>query len=128
MQLATFIKFIQFGLWGIPGFVLSILLNVFFVEMIDLNVYISFVYVLLIITFLNYFIVDKIVFKSDNKKIAAGNRFILFVAVTLSSRALEWSSYSAIIYFFGFHYILVQIFVSASFVLFKFLVLRKVMK
>lgn len=121
-------KFIYFGLWGLPGFILSILLNYLFVEYLNINVYESFIYVLLIITILNFFIVDKIVFKSKDKKIESTQRFFLFVTVTLTSRALEWSSYSAVIYIFGFHYILVQIGVSITFVLFKFVVLKRIMK
>jgi len=128
LNIKSFKKFIQFGLWGIPGFILSIILNGLFVEFFSINVYISFFYVLLIITVLNFFIVDGIVFKSNNKKLKTKNRFLLFVSVTLSSRALEWTSYSVVIYLFGFHYILVQIGVSATFVLAKFLILRKVMK
>jgi len=120
-------KFIYFGLWGLPGFFLSLLLNYTFIEYFNINVYESFIYVLLIITLLNFFIVDKIVFKSKNKKIEPTQRFFLFVSITLTSRALEWSSYSAAIYLFGFHYLLVQIAVSLTFVLLKFVVLKRVM-
>jgi len=128
MTFNQFKQVIRFGLWGLPGFITGILLNLLFVELIQLNVYISYVYVLIILTLVNFFIVDRIVFKSKEKKNNSKKRFMHFTGITLSSRGLEWLSYSALIYFFNFFYIFVQIGVSIIFVFFKYFVLREVMR
>lgn len=121
-------QIIRFGLWGLPGFITGILLNYLFVEFANINVYLSYIYVLIILSILNYFIVDRIVFKSDNKKLDVKDRFYRFTIITLSSRGLEWCLYSIIIYLFGFFYIYVQIGVSILFVVLKYFFLRSVMR
>lgn len=127
MMLSQLWQVIRFGTWGLPGFLLGIALNFSLVEFAGINVYASYVYTLIVLTLMNYFIVDKIIFKSSEKRHNSTKRFTLFTCITLTSRALEWSCYSLLIYFFEFYYILVQIVVSILFVAIKYFVLKPVM-
>lgn len=123
-------KIFRFGLWGLPGFILAILLNYLFVDIFEYNIYASYIIILLLISALNYFIVDGIIFKKkgEEKKNSPDKRIIGFLMITLSSRGAEWLTYSLIILYTDLYYILVQAGVSIFYLSLKYLLLSRVMR
>ena len=117
-----------FGISGLPGFIIAIALNYTLVDVFNLNIYGSYVIVLLFVSFMNYFIVDKFVFTNSNKEHGSFKRFSGFISVIFTSRFFEWILYSILIYLTNIYYIIVQIFVSTMFVFFKYFVLKKIFK
>jgi len=123
-------KIFRFGLWGLPGFILAILLNYLFVDIFEYNIYASYIIILLLISALNFFIVDGIIFKikGQEKKNSPDKRIIGFLMVTLSSRGAEWLAYSLLILYTDFYYLFVQVGVNIFFLSIKYLLLSRIMR
>lgn len=123
-------RVIFFGLCGIPGFLLAIVLNYTLVEIFGFSFYLSYGIVLFFLTFFNYFIVDTFVFpKPDsNKELKFYKRLYSFVTVTFISRGAEWCLYSLIVYISDLYYILVQVLISILFVFIKYYFMKKIFK
>lgn len=121
-------KVLIFGISGMPGFVIAICLNYTLVDVFNLNIYGSYVIVLLFVSLINYFIVDNVVFNNRDKEHGPLKRFSGFISVIFTSRFLEWILYSIIIYLTNIYYIIIQIFVSAAFIFIKYYALKKIFK
>lgn len=118
------VNIIRMGLWGLPGILFAFLLNYIFNEFFNWNVYGSYILVTLIISGINFFIVDRVVFKGDkNKKLQ--KRFVGYFSVVFSSKVGEWLSYSLLVWL-GVYYLLAQLIVSVFFLIYKFIFLKKV--
>lgn len=118
------VNIIRMGLWGLPGILFAFLLNYIFNEFFQWNVYGSYILVTLIISGINFFIVDRVVFKGDkNKKLQ--KRFVGYFSVVFSSKVGEWLSYSLLVWL-GVYYLLAQLIVSVCFLIYKFFFLKKV--
>lgn len=121
-------RVIYFGISGLPGFVIAIGLNYTLVDLLNLNVYGSYIVVLIVVSLMNYFIIDKYIFPDQNKKNSTLKKFTGFAAVIVTSRVLEWMMYSLIVYHTNIYYIFIQIFVSTLFVFIKYFILKKIFK
>lgn len=123
----TIAGFSKMALWGIPGYILAFILNYTFNDFFNWNVYLSYFIVSIVITSLNFFIVDQIVFKGDKQK-SLKKRMIGYLSIVYSSKIGEWISYSFLIWITTLHYLVVQFIVSFVFVFYKYFYLKKVIR
>jgi len=124
---ATGLHILKMGLWGIPGILLAFALNYAFNEILVWNVYFSYLLVLLIITSINYFVIDGIVFKGK-KSNSRQKRITAYALVVFVAKALEWGFYSSLIWTFEIHYLIVQLITSVIFLFVKFFLFKNIMR
>lgn len=115
----------KMALWGIPGYVLAFGLNYAFNDLLHWNEYLSYFLVSAIVTTLNFFIIDLIVFKGDKGK-GTKARILGYLSVVYTSKIGEWLFYSALIWATSIDYLLVQLITSIVFISYKYFFLRKV--
>ncbi|WP_338224279.1 hypothetical protein [Algoriphagus confluentis] len=114
----------KMALWGIPGYLLAFGLNYGFNDLLHWNVYLSYFLVSVIVTTLNFFIIDMIVFKGDKGK-SLKVRILGYLSVVYTSKMGEWLFYSALIWATAFHYLWVQLITTFSFLVYKYFFLKK---
>lgn len=113
------------AIWGIPGYLLAFALNYGFNEILVWNVYFAYFLVSIIITSLNFFIIDEFVFKGEKEKGLKG-RIAGYLSIVYSSKIGEWMLYSFLVWITPIHYLLVQLIVSCIFIFYKYFFLKKV--
>lgn len=117
----------KMALWGVPGYILAFTLNYAFNELLLWNVYLSYFFVSVTVTTLNFFIIDLIVFEGDKDKNLLA-RVLGYLSVVYISKIGEWLIYSILIWTTSIHYLIIQLIVTLAFVIFKFQLLKKVLK
>jgi putative flippase GtrA len=115
----------KMALWGIPGYLIAFLLNYGLNELFGWNVYFAYFIVSIVVTTLNFFIIDQIVFKGEKGK-NLSDRIGGYLSVVYSSKLGEWMLYSLLVWISSIHYLIVQFIVSAIFVFYKYFFLKKV--
>lgn len=120
----TLIGVSKMALWGIPGYVLAFALNYAFNDLLHCNVYISYFLVSVMVTTLNFFIIDLIVFKGDKGK-SLKVKIFGYLSVVYTSKIGEWLFYSSLIWATAIHYLWVQMITTISFIVYKYLFLKK---
>jgi putative flippase GtrA len=121
----TFAGISKMAIWGIPGYVLAFALNYAFNGLFYWNVYLSYFLVSAIVTILNFFIIEQIVFKGDKGK-SQKVRIMGYLSVVYSSKIGEWAFFSLLIWGTSIHYLLVQLITSLVFIFYKYFFLKKV--
>lgn len=121
------VNIIRMGLWGIPGFLIGLVLNYLLHGILDIDLYFSYVIVLLSISTINYFVINEIVFKGE-KENNKGKRVAGYGIVVFVSKVGEWLCYSLFAGIWGFNYLMVQIIVNVFFLMFKFFLLKQIMR
>lgn len=115
------------ALWGIPGYLLAFALNFTFNDLLHWNVYLSYFLVSVMVTTLNFFIIDLIVFKGDKGK-SLKARILGYLSVVYTSKIGEWLFYSTLIWATAIHYLVVQLITSLVFIFYKFFFLKKAIR
>lgn len=115
----------KMALWGIPGYALAFGLNYAFNDLLFWNVYLSYFLVSVMVTTLNFFIIDLLVFKGDKEK-NLKVRILGYLSVVYTSKIGEWLFYSALIWATAIHYLVVQLITSIVFIFYKYFFLKKV--
>ncbi|WP_111672183.1 GtrA family protein [Algoriphagus litoralis] len=115
----------KMALWGVPGYLLAFGLNYTFNDLLHWNVYLSYFLVSVMVTTLNFFIIDQIVFKGDKGK-SQKARILGYLSVVYTSKIGEWAFYSLLIWRTSIHYLLVQLITSLVFIFYKYFFLKKV--
>ena len=123
----TFAGVSKMAIWGIPGYILAFALNYAFNDLLFWNVYVSYFLVSVTVTTLNFFIIDLFVFEGEKDK-SLLTRVLGYLSVVYISKIGEWLIYSIIIWTTSIYYLLVQFIVTFAFILFKFQLLKKVLK
>lgn len=125
MEKDTITGISKMALWGLPGYILAFILNYGFNDIFGWNVYLSYFLVSVIVTTLNYFIIDQIVFKGDKVR-GLKERILRYLSIVYSSKIGEWLLYSLLIWVTSINYLFVQLIVSVVFVFYKYFFLKKV--
>jgi len=121
----TITSFSKMALWGIPGFIIAFFLNYTFNDLFNWNVFVSYFLVSIVITSLNFFIIDQIVFKGE-KETNLRKRITGYLSIVYISKCGEWISYSGLVWLTSIHYLIIQFIVSLVFVFIKYVFLKKV--
>lgn len=117
---------IRMGAWGLPGLALAFGLNILFVTFFNWNVYATYILVLAIVTSLNYFIIDEIVFRGDKSR-NRQQRIAGYTLIVVFSRLSEWVVYTLLIWLLGIFFLLAQLLVSLLFLVVKYFSFKKLM-
>ena len=115
----------KMALWGVPGYVLAFALNYAFNDILGWNVYLAFFLVSVIVTSLNFLIVDHFVFSGEKGR-KLKDRILGYLSIVYSSKIGEWILYSFLIWVTSLHYLIVQLIVSFTFIFYKYFFLKKV--
>lgn len=110
---------------GLPGFLIAIPLNIFFVESLDLAIWLAYAIVLIIQVTINFFACLFFVFELDPSR-GILKKYFSFIFGIGSARFLDWILYTVLTEGAGFNYILIQIFNVLIFSLAKFSFSRRV--
>ena len=122
MNNTTTIKYIKFLLAGFPSFIFALPLNYYFVESLEIKYEVAYFFVLLFQVTLNFLLVNKYVFISEN-----GNRkFPKFFIYILSIRLLDWMLYALLVKFLFVHYLVLQVFNIIFFSWVKFIISKRI--
>lgn len=117
----------KMALWGVPGYLLGFGLNFAFNDLLHWNVYLSYFLVSVMVTTLNFFIIDLIVFKGDKGK-SLKVRILGYLSVVYTSKIGEWLFYSALIWATAIHYLIVQMITTFIFIVYKYFFLKNTFK
>jgi putative flippase GtrA len=118
---------LRMGLWGLPGILLAFSLNFVLHKKLEVNIYLAYAIVISIVTALNYFVINNIVFKGKkikSTKYRVGN----YTLIVAGSKISEWALYSLIIYLSDIYFLVAQLFVSVIFVFIKYSSFKAVIK
>ncbi|MGD9153440.1 MAG: hypothetical protein PVG30_07290 [Gammaproteobacteria bacterium] len=119
-------KFFKFMLAGLPGFFAAILLNAFLVEYVKLSIPITYFFVLVIQTVINFLFCGKFAFNQKSKDFIRFGVFFKFSSSVIIFRLLNWFAYYVMVHFLFVYYLLAQFINVIFFSILKYLVLKKV--
>jgi len=122
----TSYKFLIFMLAGLPGFAAAIFLNAFLVEYVKLSVPITYFFVLVIQTIINFLFCGKFAFNRKSKDFVKLNVFFKFLSAIVVFRILNWLTYYAMVNFLFVYYLEAQIINVILFSILKYLVFKRV--
>ena len=122
-----FKKYIKFSIFLLPSISLAIFLNVFFVEVLEINKSISYSLVSFIQILINFCLIEKYIFKTkkNNSKVIS---FLKYLSGIIIIRTLDWVIYINLLKFFFDFYIAIQILNTAILSMIKFKYLKYTMK
>lgn len=115
----------KMALWGVPGYILAFALNYSFNDILGWNVYLAYFLVSVIVTSLNFLIVDHFVFSGEKGR-KLKDRILGYLSIVYSSKIGEWFLYSLLVWVSSIHYLIVQLIVSITFIFYKYFFLKKV--
>ena len=82
-------KLFFFLIAGLPSFILAIFLNLYLVEVVEIDSIISYGIILIIQVIINFFINLKFVFNDNNSKSQLA-KFVYFLILILIIRSMDW--------------------------------------
>ena len=112
-------KYIKFLLAGLPSASLAIPLNILLVEVGKVNKPFSYAIVIFFQILLNFFFINKYVFKNKKNKLIILS-FLKFFFGILIFRILDWFIYIQLLSLFPNIYVIIQLFNIAIFSMIKF--------
>lgn len=99
----------RLGLVAIASFLLNVLLTIIFTEVAGVAPQVSFAIVLVLIFSINFFVTRYWVFKDRVNDSNGWAQFIKCIAVSMTFRLLEWSSFYILLEKFALHYVAVLV-------------------
>lgn len=115
------------ALWGVPGYLLAFALNYAFNDILGWDVYLAYFLVSVIVTSLNFLIVDHFVFSGEKGR-KLKDRILGYLSIVYTSKIGEWLLYSFLIWVSSIHYLIVQLIISITFVFYKYFFLKKAIR
>ena len=118
-------KLFFFLIAGLPSFILAIFLNLYLVEVVQIDSIISYGIILIIQVIINFFINLKFVFNDNNSK-SQLTKFIYFLILILIIRSMDWFFFVLLVKYFEIWYLFAQIISVLIFGLAKFYISKKI--
>ena len=118
-------KLFFFLIAGLPSFILAIFLNLYLVEVVQIDSIISYGIILIIQVIINFFINLKFVFNDNNSK-SQLTKFVYFLILILIIRSMDWFFFVLLVKYFEIWYLFAQIISVLIFGLAKFYISKKI--
>lgn len=118
-------KLFFFLIAGLPSFILAIFLNLYLVEVVQIDSIISYGIILIIQVIINFFINLKFVFNDNNSK-SQLTKFVYFLILILIIRSMDWFFFVLLVKYFEIWYLSAQIISVLIFGLAKFYISKKI--
>ena len=118
-------KLFFFLIAGLPSFILAIFLNLYLVEVVEIDSIISYGIILIIQVIINFFINLKFVFNDNNSKSQLA-KFVYFLILILIIRSMDWFFFVLLVKYFEIWYLFAQIISVLTFGLVKFYISKKI--
>ena len=118
-------KLFFFLIAGLPSFILAIFLNLYLVEVVEIDSIISYGIILIVQVIINFFINLKFVFNDNNSKSQLA-KFVYFLILILIIRSMDWFFFVLLVKYFEIWYLFAQIISVLIFGLVKFYISKKI--